>query len=244
MYLTKSIAGRILLLAVVLALSACKPAPAAQTTPTVDPNVIYTAAAKTVQAQLTMESLAKPAETEAPTETLSAPTADMNIPTLSGPGSENTTPAPGATTAVPLPGFTLTPIATQAGAKPPVTAKVFQWVSNNPADGAIILAGTKFDVRWTVKNVGTTDWNTNYRYMYFSGDKYFETLNYKLKKSVKAGEEITLIADAVAPSNSGTYYTWWKLQNDQGQNIGDMDLKIIVVKKGETPKAPTATPKP
>ncbi len=240
----KSIAGRIFLLATVLALSACKPAPAAETTPTVDPNMIYTAAAKTVEAQFTKEALANPTDTEASTETLSAPTADMNLPTQPGPGSQDTTPAPAGTSALPQPLFTLTPITTQSSVKPPVAAKSFQWVSNDPADGTIIVAGTKFDIVWTVKNVGTTAWTTAYSYGYFSGDKFFEHLRYNIKSSVASGSETKVIVDAVAPSKSGTYYTWWKMINDQGQNIGDMDLKIVVVQEGETPKAPTATATP
>jgi hypothetical protein len=240
MYLKKSIAGGLLLLAVVLTLSACSSANAAQTTPTVDPNMIYTAAAKTVQAQLTKESLAKPTETQTPTETLSAPTADMSLPTLAGPSSQDT-PVPGATAPI---APSLTPLATQVGAKPPTAPKSFQWVANDPPDGTTIIAGTKFDIAWKVKNVGTTPWTTGYTYGYFSGDKYFEHTKYNLKASVPPGGEVSVLVDAVAPSASGTYYTWWKMINDQGQNIGDMDLKIVVVQPGETPKAPTATATP
>lgn len=233
------------MLATVVALAACNPAPAAQTTPTVDPNMIYTAAAKTVQVQLTQDAALTPSATatEEATATLSVPTADTNLPTLAGPGSTTQQPAAGAATATPL--FTIGPVATQQGAKPPSSApKGYQWISNDPADGTAFETGQKFDIVWTVKNTGTTTWTTDYVYKYIYNDKFSEKLSYKLKADVKAGETVDLIVDAVAPSTPGTYKTWWKLYDPQGVAIGDMDLSIVVVKPGTTPTPPTATPKP
>lgn len=244
MFLSIKNAGRISVLALVVVLAACKPAPAAQTTPTVDPNTIYTAAAKTVQVQLTQDAALTPSATatEEATATLAVPTADTNLPTLPASGSA-TQPAAGSLTATPL--FTIGPIATQAGAKPPSGApKGYQWISNDPADNAIIETGAKFDIVWTVKNTGTTTWTTDYTYKYVYNDKFSERLSYKLKEDVKAGATTKLIVDAVAPKNPGTYKTWWKLYDPQGVAIGDMDLTIVVVKPGTTPTPPTATPKP
>lgn len=237
MYQSKNIAGRIFPLALVILLAACSPAAPAQTTPTVDANMIYTAAAQTVQAQLTQSAALTPSATatQEATATLSIPTADSSLPTLALPGSSTQ-----SSTVQPI--ATLTPIGlTTQSVNPPASAKVFQWISNDPADGTVINAGTKFDIVWTVKNTGTTAWNTSYSYAYFSGDKYFDHLRYNLKDTVNAGATVKVIVDATAPTKSGTYYTWWKMVNDQGQNIGDMDLKITVVQPGETPTV-TATP--
>lgn len=241
MYQHKTKAGAALVLLTLASLLAACGAPAAQPTSTMDPNLIYTAAAQTVQAQFTEAAALTPSPTatEAATATLAVPTIDTSLPTLPGPGSA--TQAATAAGAAPI--VTLTPLGAvvpTAAAPSRVTA---QWVKNDPADGTIILAGTKFDIAWTIKNTGTTTWNTNYTYGYLSGDKYFEKLNYNLPKEVKPGEEITILVDAVAPSKSGSYYTWWKIKDDLGANIGDVDLTISVVQPNETPKV-TATTAP
>jgi hypothetical protein len=237
MYLSKKIAGQMfLLLAGMLLLAACSPATPAS--PTIDANMIYTAAAQTVQAQMTQEAALNPSPTATlePTATEAIPTANTNLPTLPGVG----TPGAGLPTQA-LPGVpTLTPMGAVPATAMPAASRGFQWVSNDPADDSVVEAGSKFDIAWTIKNAGTTTWTTSYTYSYFSGNKFFEKTRYNLKAEVKPGEEVTVLVDAVAPSKSGSYYTWWKLTNDQGQNIGDMDLRITVVKPGET-AAPTAT---
>lgn len=242
MYLLKPTAGKIalLLLAIALGLAACSPkAPATPESPTVDPNTIYTAAAQTVEARITQQAAMATATPE-PTATEAIPTADLSLPTMALPGSEGTQEIPGQPQAV----ASLTPLApiapTQSNAVAAAPSKGFQWISNDPADGTIMVAGTKFDIAWRVKNTGTATWTTKYSYAYFSGDKFFESTRYNLKADVKPGEEVTVRVDATVPSKSGTYYTWWKLINDQGQNIGDMDVRIVSVQANETPK-PTAT---
>ena len=246
MYLLKNLAGRTLFVLVLISmLAACNPASAGQTTPTVDPNTIYTAAASTVQAQLTQNAALTPSATatEELTQTLAVPTADKTLPTRSLPGYQ-TQLAPVTTQSV-SPLASLTPfggLATQSGSKPPIAQRVFQWLSNDPTDGTIIEAGTRFDIIWKVKNIGTTPWTTNYVYEHFLNAKFFEKTSYKLKNEVKPGAETTIVVDAMAPSTTGRYSTWWKLKNEQGQNIGDMTLDIVVVQPGETAQPATATP--
>ncbi len=232
----------LLLIIVVSLLSACGPTQAAQPTSTLDPQMIYTAAAQTVQAQFTQAALLTPSPTatQEATATLAVPTIDTSLPTLPGPGSVTLAPTLAA------PGSAIVTLTLMANALPTtapasnsrVTA---QWVKNDPSDGAVILAGTKFDIAWTIKNTGTTTWNTNYTYGYLSGAKYFERLSYNFRKEVKPGEEVTILVDAVAPSTSGSYYTWWKIKDDQGNNIGDVDLTITVVQPNETPKTTPTT---
>lgn len=245
MFQTKKIAGLLVALASLLFVAACG-APATPAVPTVDANMIYTAAAQTVQAQLTQNAVLTPSPTATtePTATVTAaiPTANTNLPTMPIPGA-NTPVVPGITPASPL--ATLTPM---GGGLPGgnTAPKQFQWLANDPPDGTVLEAGTKFDIAWSIKNTGTVTWTKAYTYAYFSGNKYFEKTRYNLPKEVKPGEEITILVDAVTPSKSGSYYTWWKLVNDQGVNIGDMDLRITVVQPGETavPTAVTVVPTP
>ncbi len=239
MYTPKTKAGTALLFLVLVSLlAACSPGQAAQTTPTMDPNMIYTAAAQTVQAQFTQNALLTPSATatQESTPTLAVPTIDTSLPTLPAPGSV-TQAAPGAV----LPAVTLTPMTVVQPTSAVPSRITAQWVKNDPADNTIVLAGTKFDIAWTIKNIGTTTWNTNYSYGYLSGAKYFERLTYNFRKEVKPGEEVTILVDAIAPSTSGSYYTWWKIKDDQGNNIGDVDLTITVVQPNETPKTTPTT---
>lgn len=234
--------GLFVLIAGSLILSACGAGQPPATTPTIDANMIYTSAAMTVAAQLTQNAALtpKPSSTPEATATLAIPTADTTLPTL---------PLPGAATLPPVPGIpTLTPNAAVNPVQPaqPGLPKGYQWISNDPADNTVIVAGTKFDIAWRVKNTGTTTWTTNYSYYFYSGDKFFEKSTYKLRAPVAPGEEVTLLVDGIAPSKSGTYFTWWKLDDELTgfPAIGDMDLTILVVQPGETPKAATATVTP
>lgn len=240
MYQHKTKAGAALVLIIMASLLAACGAPAAQPTSTMDPNLIYTAAAQTVQAQFTQAAALTPSPTatEAATATLAVPTINTSLPTLPGPGS-----ATQASTSAVAPIVTLTPMGAIQPTKANVVAYTAQWVKNDPPDGAIILAGTKFDIAWTIKNTGTTTWNTNYSYGYLSGAKYFEKLTYNLRQEVKPGEEITILVDAIAPSTSGSYDTLWAILNDSGSAIGFVNLPIVVVQPNETPKV-TATTAP
>jgi hypothetical protein len=239
-------ATALLILILVSLLTACNPPAAEQPTSTMDPNMIYTAAAQTVQAQFTQNAALTPSATATleSTATLTVPTFDTTLPTLPAVGSitQQATLAPGGLPPI----VTLTPLTNAQPTLPAANTRITaQWVKNDPPDGTIILAGTKFDIAWTIKNTGTTTWNTNYTYGYLSGAKYFEKLNYNFRKEVKPGEEVTILVDATAPSTSGSYYTWWKIKDDTGQNIGDVDLTITVVKANETPKTTqTATTTP
>ncbi len=231
--------GGLLIITGSLLLTACG-GKAAQS-PTPDPALIYTSAAQTVEAELTLTEAANPATatiTPFPdtSETPSVPTAILGsggiIPTL--PGPQSTIESTGTQSAV------LAPSATQAVAATlpkSAAADKAQWVSNEPPDNALVYTGAKFDVTWTMKNAGTTTWTKKYFIRYFSGNLSVEQKQYSFRADVAPGDMGTFIVDAVAPSKPGTYNTWWKMTNDQGQNFGDMSLTVVVVKPGETPTA-------
>jgi hypothetical protein len=207
--------------------------------------MIYTAAASTVQAQLTQNAALTPSATatEEPTQTLAVPTADSTLPTLPLPGSQTQLAPAGTQPALSLPLASLTPMGGQP-AQSGIKQISAQWVSNDPPDGAVIEAGTNFDIIWKVKNTGTKTWTKDYTYQHFLYDRLSDNTSYKLKAEVKPGAVASIIVDGVAPTTSGKYSTWWKLKDDQGQNIGDMTLDIVVVQPGETPGVPTSSPTP
>lgn len=239
MFNNRSAPGGILLAAALLLLGAC--GTKAPVSPTPDANAIYTAAAQTIEVSYTQTAVAMPTETPAPTSTPSI-AATQSLPTLppisSNGGTNNSNGTPKATNS-----FQSTAKPIQAGAataalQPGVTSgDKAQWVANKPADGAQVPAGAKFDLTWTIKNIGTTTWTKDYSVRFFYGTKVGETTQYNFSKEVKPGDTLNILVDAVAPSTTGEYHTWWKLTNQNGVNFGDVDLtfKIGTVVATTTP---------
>ncbi len=229
---SRIITGGLLLLVSVLILGACTPGnePSA---PTVDTNMIFTAAAQTVQAQLSETAAAAPTATDTPVPTET--TAALEVPTLAPVGQQVDETGLLTATAIftlgPLPGAATATAGLPAGPSS-VTA---QWVSNEPADNTEMYKGQKFDIRWTIRNVGTKTWNKDYYIQFAWGDKLTEKNKYFLREEVKPDSTTTVIADGIAPSKGGEYTTWWKVKDAEGNNIGDITLTITV-------GGPTATP--
>ncbi len=227
---TRITTGGLLLLVTALILGACTPGEAPA--PTVDTNMIFTAAAQTVQAQITETAAAAPTATELATNTPQSVTT-LEVPTLApiGSGSDTT----GLLTATPL--FTLAPLPGASTATPALAAAPDKadWVSQEPSDGTKLARKAKFDIKWTVKNSGTTTWNTNYTIRQWAGDKLTEKNTYKFREEVKPGDSTTLIADGIAPDKDGEFHTVWVLTNDQGQNFYIVDLTVQVGKMTSTP---------
>jgi hypothetical protein len=238
--------GGLCILASCLFISAC--GSAATQSPTPDPALIYTSAAQTVEAELTMTDVAGPATatiTPFPliTDTPGVPTAILGsgavLPTLPGPQTtdESTTGTP----AVLGPTLVQTAAPTQSQAHGAIEAA---WVANDPPDNALVVTGAKFDIVWTMKNISKNTWTKKYSVRFFVGTNFVEQKQYYLKATVAPGDNGTFTVDAVAPSKTGTYQTWWKLLNEQGVPVGDMNLTIKVVKPDTTPVPDTETPSP
>ncbi len=238
--------GGLCILAGCLLLSAC--GGAATQSPTPDPALIYTSAAQTVEAELTMTDEAGPATatiTPFPliTNTPGVPTAILGngavLPTLPGPQTTDD-----STTGTPA---VLAPTLDQAAAPTLPNSQAADkatWISNEPPDNALVTTNAKFDITWTMKNTGTTTWNKKYTIRYFSGNIIMESKQFDFRSVVNPGDTGSFIVDAIAPSKPGTYTIWWKMTNDLGQNFGDMSLTIRVVKPDTTPVPDTETPSP
>lgn len=229
----KSLLGLLLLATVVLA-TACNGQSAE---PTLDPDAIYTAAAMTVEAQLTQAAEQNPTPTFTmvpPTETLAAPAQEEPAVSQPAPAQETTPGQPVATsTSLVLPTFTASP-------PPPSAAAKYELVEQDPDDGAVVAPDLKFDMTWTIKNTGTETWTELYTVEFFLGDRigggHYTINRYYFREPVEPGASTVLIVDMKTPSQSGEYYSWWKLKDDQGANFGDVDVTIIVG------AAPTASP--
>ncbi len=191
-------------------LPACSPA-----APTVDTYAIYTAAANTVQAELTNAALLTPSPTATATATETPP---------------------------PTPDFSPTP---QFSATPQVTATTGQlmdkaeFVDQTVKDTTEIPVGTTFQEVWTLKNVGPTEWTPQYTIRFLSGDQMGAVSSVPLSKNVKFAESIAIAVDFVAPATLGSKTSNWCLYNASNQCFYPFYIQIVVI--AGTATSPTAT---
>jgi hypothetical protein len=191
--------------------------------PTTDVNQIYTQAAETMEVQLTATAIAA---------NLTAPTSNQGVPTL---GLTASVIPSGGTPGQPV--VTLTPFSistfTPTHLVPSSASDKYELLDQNPDDNSEIAKQTKFDMQWTLKNTGTTTWTTLYTIEWFMGDRisggaYDGKNRYYFPAEVAPGDSVTVFVDMKTPNTSGTYYSWWKLKNELGANFGDVDVTIIV----------------
>lgn len=196
--------------------AACVPGAPAE--PTVDPNAIYTQAAKTVEAQLTQTSLAMPTETPTPEPSPTPePTATLlPLPTLQFPPAG------------------LTPAVTQPSAVQPTqpsSQKIGDhatYLDNIPRDGHVFSPGETFTLITRWRNTGTTTWNNNYQTVFLGGIQMSGVTSVKIDKLVKPNENYEFYISQRAPDKIGDYITRWKLVNDQGFYIYEMYFSFKV----------------
>jgi hypothetical protein len=180
---------------------------------TVD-NQIAKLAAQTVQAWQTQNA---PTQTQqatwTPQSTLSPLPTQTPYPTYT----------PYATLA---PVFTSTPKTPPTATPQPCNQAYF--VSETVLDGTKFSPGTKFTKSWRLKNIGTCTWNPNYKLVFFSGDQMSGPNSVKLDDYVAPGEKIDILINLKAPSKSGTYTSYWKLQADDGFKFAQVYTQIKV----------------
>ena len=226
-----------LILVLVFALAACN----GQAEEPIDPDAIYTAAAITVEAQLTQAALQNPSPTNTempPTETMAAPTESIPLPNETVEQIQGTPGQPIATsTALVLSTFTASPL-------PPSSLPAYELLDQDPDDGSTIGQGVKFDMTWTIKNTGTETWNELYTIEFFLGDRigggHYTNNRYYFREPVAPGETTNVIVDMMTTTTgTGEFYSWWKLKDDMGNNFGDVTVTLNV----KAPD-PTQTPTP
>lgn len=120
-------------------------------------------------------------------------------------------------------------------------------VSANPQDGVNIKAGETFRKTWVIKNTGTCEWNSDFRFVFISGDILRDNTTNRLRRgTIKAGGTVEYYLDFTAPTAPGTYTSVWRLMTDGGVLFGpSFTSRIVVPGATFTPtatSAPTQTP--
>jgi hypothetical protein len=180
---TTSYRALAVLVIIALALGACN-LPNRNATPTPsEAGAIFTAAAQTVQAQLTQVSQPIPT---GPGYTLPAGT---SVPPVM-------TPTPGG-------GTPTSKACDRANFVKDVTIP----------DNTRLTPGTSFVKTWRLENAGTCTWTPDYSLVFVSGDAMDAPASVPLNATVAPGSAVDVSVTFKAPDSDGSYRSDWKLRN-------------------------------
>lgn len=173
-------------------LNACN-MPRKTVTPSTGAGAVYTAAAQTVNAQLT--PIGKQTLVSLPTAT-TAP---------------STTPIPTNTPLPPTP----TPTSTSVPPSPtPLPCDRAEFVKDvSYPDNSVVSAGKSFEKTWRIKNAGACTWSKDYALVFISGDPMGTPTSVALPGYVSPGQSVDLSVTLTAPTAGGTYHGDYKLRN-------------------------------
>jgi hypothetical protein len=200
-----------ILLALVVGISACN-LPSNAATPTQGSQDVLTAAAQTVEANMTQSAILNP-PTIPPTSTAGIPTSTLAVAV--------------ATTSAP------------ATSPPPTqSCDVAQFIDDvTIPDGTTLDPNETFTKTWRLKNVGTCSWTSSYAVVFSSGDSMNGPATQALAGNVNPGQTVDISVDLTAPATDGSYKGYWKLRNASGVLFSQFYVDIKV----KTP-TPTAGP--
>ena len=198
--------------------TACTPTESG--TPTTSVDAIYTMAAETVIAELTLT---------AAVTTSTVPASPTPLP-----AEKTTTPVPTSITPTATP--TLTPSVTPTPSITPEASPTDEfcdnasWVADvSVQDGTEMSPGQAFEKTWRVKNTGTCTWTEVYKIAF----GYGENMNGQARAlawTVAPNEEIEVTVVFAAPLTAGNYQSYWRMVNPSGVNFGEWLYVDIVVR--------------
>jgi len=212
--MSKTVRLASIILAIVFGISACN-LPSTDATPTRGADTALTAAAQTVEANLTQAAILNPPTIPViPTSTTAASTPTLAIPT-------NTQPGP-----------TSTPVCDLA-----------QFIKDvNVPDGTEFEPNETFTKTWRLKNIGACTWS-GYSLVFDSGDAMGGPATTPIG-SVATNQEVDLSVNLKAPSAGGTYRGYWRIKNSGGVLVpvsGGYESKSFFVEIKVKSPTPTAT---
>lgn len=194
----------VLLVAGVLLIAACAPAPAPA--PTQDPAEVQQQIADSValtvaalEAENEQPIMAEPTNTPLPTQTEAGPpTATPLIPTA--------TPF----TVVPP---TVAPSTGGGGGGAPPPKLDYDCTSQDrrPYDNTYFKSNKEFDIFWTIVNTGTKSWPAGKDVKYFSGPQMSTTTLVELP-AMDPGDTFVVNLDAMAPQKKGFHVMTWVVE--------------------------------
>jgi len=168
-----------------------------------------------------------------------AQTADVQASqtAAAAPPTPTETPVPSPTftaTEVPTSTPTQSPTPTETADKPPTNGTdVAIWLANDPPDYTKFSPGEAFSVTWTIENIGTATWSTNYYIAFVSGEQMEAAEKINLPYQVPPEGHFQLSVDFVAPESLGIKQSNWRLFNADDTAFYDFFIIIDVIEAGD-----------
>lgn len=187
-----------------IALVACN-MPGRSTPPPSGYEMINTAAARTVAAQLTDISR-PPVATAGSTHT--------PVTTTASASETQVTPAPSQP-----PALTVVPQPTKAPQAGDCDRAKFV-IDITVPDNTELQPGESFTKTWRLKNVGQCTWGEDYQLVFVGGERLGAQGETTLPKVVRSNATVDVSVDMIAPSTGGTFRSEWKLRNADGEIFG------------------------
>jgi len=195
--------------AVVFLITACLPQQQATQDPQDAANQVATAVALTISAAQTQTQAAQPIPTNTtlPTQTDSAPASPIPI-------------IPSATPFVIVPPTVTVASGGGGGGGGGTTVRPdydCTTVNNVPRDNTVFRRNAEFDIKWTIVNTGTRPIPAKHDVRYFSGPKMMKDSTDTFREfaaAIDPGDRVTIIIDAVAPSERGFHVMTWVVEGN------------------------------
>jgi len=87
-------------------------------------------------------------------------------------------------------------------------------------DQSNFLPGDFFEKTWILRNVGTCTWTPDYSIIFVGGEQMNGESPTAIGKTVSPDGEIEISLPLEAPPTDGYYESFWKLQNESGEQFG------------------------
>jgi hypothetical protein len=117
------------------------------------------------------------------------------------------------------------------------TCNISKFVSETIPDGSVFDPGDTFTKKWVVRNNGTCDWTTGYRFVFEQGTQMGGPTSMSLTRTVEPGETYTFEMDLTAPASNGEYIGRWRLKAADGEKLGWYYVQINVGVPAPPPSA-------
>ena len=112
----------------------------------------------------------------------------------------------------------------------------------NPANATVVLPGQSFHLDMTIKNTGTTTWQTSYKIVDISANPMAIQKEANLPYAVAPGGNVTLSIYMAAPSSLGNYVESFQIADSYGVVFGSFDYMLSVGDHSYITEIPTLTP--
>ena len=168
-------------------------------------SAVLTAAAQTVEANLTQSAIQNTATPQVvvPTSTTAPPTVTLAVIPTSGGGAA-------------------APTATQDCDDAEFVTDV------TIPDGTVLDPNETFTKTWRLKNSGTCSWTPSYAIVFSNGDSMSGPTTQALTGNVNPGQTMDISVDLKAPATSGDHIGYWKLRNAAGVTFATFYVDINV----------------